>query len=198
MSAETLSEPLLLATSLPSSVATAVAVVSDGLVIVLLMAVIREWVKARKAPATAMAAALLALCAPLVAYLASETVKSLTEIPRPCQQLELALHTGCPAATDWSFPSNHATVAAAAATAWVMLTSRRSGALWTTTVIAGVAVLAAATRVLLGVHSLVDVLAGLALGSTTALAILWWGTGRANTVSGLRRNGRVRWVVGSD
>lgn len=70
-------------------------------------------------------------------------------------------------ATGLSFPSGHATAAAAVATALAFVLGRRRGRLARTVLaLAAVAVIAvvAATRVLLGVHWLTDVVAGVLLG----------------------------------
>jgi membrane-associated phospholipid phosphatase len=65
---------------------------------------------------------------------------------------------------DYSFPSNHATLAGAVAVG-VLLVNRRLG------VLAGIAALAmAASRVYIGIHYPHDVLAGLALGAAAAWA----------------------------
>ena len=66
--------------------------------------------------------------------------------------------------TDGSFPSDHSVMAGAVA-AGVLLVDRRLGLL-----AAALAVLMAATRVYVGAHFPLDVLAGLAVGATVALA----------------------------
>lgn len=66
--------------------------------------------------------------------------------------------------TDSSFPSDHA-VMAGAATVGVLLSHRKLGL-----AAAGLALLMAATRVYVGAHFPVDVLAGLAVGAVVALA----------------------------
>jgi membrane-associated phospholipid phosphatase len=65
--------------------------------------------------------------------------------------------------TDASFPSDHAVMAGAAA-AGVLLVHRKLGL-----VTAGLALLMAATRVYVGAHFPLDVLAGLAVGAVVAL-----------------------------
>ena len=69
--------------------------------------------------------------------------------------------------TDFSFPSDHATVAGAVAVG-LWFANRRWG-----TVAIVLAVLMAFTRVYVGAHYLGDVLAGLALGGLIALAGRW-------------------------
>jgi membrane-associated phospholipid phosphatase len=69
--------------------------------------------------------------------------------------------------TDFSLPSDHATMAGAVA-AGLFLANRRWG-----TIAAAAALLMAFTRVYVGAHYLSDVLAGLALGAAVAV-IGWW------------------------
>jgi membrane-associated phospholipid phosphatase len=66
-----------------------------------------------------------------------------------------------------SFPSGHAAAASATLAAFALVMSRQRSVTvraWLTAAAAGLSVAIAATRVLLGVHWLTDVLAGLALG----------------------------------
>ncbi|MFI7431679.1 phosphatase PAP2 family protein [Micromonospora sp. NPDC049836] len=106
----------------------------------------------------------LALAAPVtvvLAYGASEGLKSLVAEDRPCRSpAGLMIVAGhCPAVGDWSFPSNHATIAGALA-ATTLLLHRRYGLL-----AVPLAVLAALSRVFVGVHYPHDVAAGLLLGA---------------------------------
>lgn len=103
------------------------------------------------------------------AYATSELVKLLVAEPRPCRALDIRTVLACPGVGDWSWPSNHATIAAGFAAACIF-TSARSA--W---FVAPVAALVAASRVAAGVHYVHDVLAGLALGLlgvTIAVAIM--------------------------
>ncbi|WNM41705.1 phosphatase PAP2 family protein [Micromonospora halotolerans] len=105
----------------------------------------------------------LALAAPVAvvcAYASSEGLKTLIAEDRPCRSpADLVIVAGhCPPAGDWSFPSNHATIAGALA-ATALLLHRRIGL-----VAVPLAVLAAFSRTFVGVHYPHDVAAGLLLG----------------------------------
>ncbi|WP_371786391.1 phosphatase PAP2 family protein [Streptosporangium subroseum] len=109
-----------------------------------------------------------ALCAPFTTAAAlalSAVIKLVVAEPRPCHAFPHAfLVEVCPGIGDYSFPSNHATLAGAVAVG-VLLVNRRLG------VLAGVAAPAmAASRVYVGIHYPHDVLAGLALGAAVAWA----------------------------
>ncbi|MEV6237947.1 phosphatase PAP2 family protein [Lentzea sp. NPDC051838] len=97
-----------------------------------------------------------------VAYAVSEVVKLLVQEERPCRTA--ASLAECPPPGDWSFPSNHSVIAGASAMAiWAL--HRTLG--W----VAGIcAIAAAASRVIVGVHYVHDVAAGLLLG-----ALISWG-----------------------
>ncbi|MEU2451074.1 phosphatase PAP2 family protein [Streptomyces sp. NPDC012765] len=115
--------------------------------------------------------AVLALMAPgltVLAFAVSSGLKSLLHESRPCQSLHAITLEACPAPGDWSFPSNHATLAAAAAVA-LWFVSVRIGAL-----AAVAALMMAASRVWVGAHYPHDVAAGLAVGAlvTATLAML--------------------------
>jgi membrane-associated phospholipid phosphatase len=100
----------------------------------------------------------------VAAYLASESVKLLFREERPCR-VAISLD-GCPAVGDWSFPSNHMTIAGGLALAMLMVSPRSirlSAAL-----VAAVAV----GRVGQGAHYPHDVLAGLGVGVGCVAAIV--------------------------
>jgi undecaprenyl-diphosphatase len=106
----------------------------------------------------------LALAAPVAvvcAYASSEGLKTLIAEDRPCRSpADLVIVAGhCPPAGDWSFPSNHATIAGALA-ATALLLHRRIGL-----VAVPLAVLAAFSRTFVGVHYPHDVAVGLLLGA---------------------------------
>lgn len=121
----------------------------------------------------------------VAAYALSEGVKLLVQEDRPCSVIDLATVLACPGQGDWSWPSNHATLAGAAATAVALAAPRLLA-------VAGpVALLVASARVAAGVHYVHDVLAGLALGTlVVVLAVVVGravGGGRSSRTSTVRR-----------
>ncbi|WP_217235037.1 phosphatase PAP2 family protein [Streptomyces sp. AC555_RSS877] len=126
------------------------------------------WWRARRGAPHAFAIAALAPLATAMAYLCSEVLKSGFAEERPCRAVTDAAPSlaVCPPPGDWSFPSNHATIAGAAA---VTLALVRRTALWLT---APLALLMASSRVFVGVHYPHDVAAGLALGAAVAFAVV--------------------------
>lgn len=124
------------------------------------------WWRARGDSARAFAIAALAPLATAVAYVCSEMLKSVVTQERPCRAVPDATAplSACPPPGDWSFPSNHAAIAGAAALT-LALTHRTL--LWLT---APLALLMAFSRVFVGVHYPYDVAAGLAFGALVAPA----------------------------
>lgn len=140
----------------------------------------------------------LAVAAPLataLAYAASEAVKSTVDEERPCRAVAGAAAPliPCPPTGDWSFPSNHAALAGAAAVALALAVRRL--ALLTVPL----ALLMAFSRVFVGVHYPHDVAMGLLLGgSLAALAVLAL-TGPISTMIAAVRASGVRpavWFTG--
>lgn len=121
------------------------------------------WWHARRAGATTSLIALAAPFVVLVAYGVNTGLKLLVREDRPCQSLHVTPLEACPAPGDWSFPSNHAAIAAAAAVA-LLFVSRRLGAV---AVVA--ACVMAVSRVWVGAHYPHDVVAGVAVGALVAL-----------------------------
>ncbi|AYN42767.1 phosphatase PAP2 family protein [Streptomyces dangxiongensis] len=121
------------------------------------------WWRARR---TAAAAAVQALAAPVIVVLAygvDAALKLVVREERPCRSLHVSTLEACPAPGDWSFPSNHAAIAFAAAVA-LFSVNRRLGS------VAAVAACAmAASRVWVGVHYPHDVAVGAAVGALVAL-----------------------------
>ncbi|MFB7781744.1 phosphatase PAP2 family protein [Streptomyces vinaceus] len=123
---------------------------------------VAAWWRARR---TGSPSAVTALAVPLITLLAFGAdllLKLVFREDRPCQSLHVAVLEACPAPGDWSFPSNHAAIGAAAAVA-LLFVSRRLGAL---AVVA--ALLMAASRVWVGAHYPHDVVAGLVVGALVA------------------------------
>lgn len=96
------------------------------------------------------------------AYGLSEGLKLVVDEERPCRAvLELA---GCPPVGDWSFPSNHATLAAGLAIGLAMLRPTLAA------IALPLGLLTALARVVAGVHYPHDVVAGAALGAAVVAA----------------------------
>jgi undecaprenyl-diphosphatase len=110
---------------------------------------------------------ILAAVSVLVAdALSQHLVKSLVERARPCNALEeVRLLVGC--TTSLSFPSNHAVNAS------VIATQVASSARLLLLPAAATAILVAYSRIYVGVHYPLDVLAGCVLGIVVARTLSW-------------------------
>ncbi|MER5213316.1 phosphatase PAP2 family protein [Streptomyces sp. NPDC002838] len=153
------------------------------------------WWRARRETTHVFAIAALAPLATAVAYVCSEVLKSGFTEERPCRAVAGAAPSiaACPPPGDWSFPSNHATIAGAAAVALAL--ARRALIRLT----APLALLMAFSRVFVGVHYPHDVAAGLALGAVVAFAVIRLCTGPATRVAEAMRASSapaVRWLTG--
>ncbi|MEV0089907.1 phosphatase PAP2 family protein [Streptomyces sp. NPDC050738] len=124
------------------------------------------WWRARRGDSSAMALALLAPVGTAIAYVISELVKSMIDEERPCRAVAGAAASliTCPVSGDWSFPSNHATIAGAAAVGLALAVPRLG---WFTVPLA---LLMAFSRVFVGVHYPHDVAVGLLLGALVSFA----------------------------
>ena len=146
----------------PSWLRGLAAVLTEALVVVLI-AILAVLVWTRRGDREALVRSSLAFVVIGIAYLVSETIKSGWQVDRPCRKI--ATIVTCPEVGDWSFPSNHATIAGAAAVA----------VLWSSWVLGTLAVVIAlvegASRVFVGVHYPHDVLAGLLLGAAVAATL---------------------------
>ncbi|MBT2443877.1 phosphatase PAP2 family protein [Streptomyces sp. ISL-36] len=153
------------------------------------------WWRARAGRSDAMALALLAPLATAFGYVVSEVLKSLVDEERPCRAVAGAPTplVPCPPIGDWSFPSNHAAIAGAAA---VALALSWRGIVWLT---APMALLMAFSRVFVGVHYPHDVTVGLLLGAAVALLVVKAVTrpvGALVETARSSRNGAVVWCAG--
>ncbi|MEU1316028.1 phosphatase PAP2 family protein [Streptomyces tibetensis] len=153
------------------------------------------WWRARRDSPLAFATAVLAPPATAVAYVCSEVLKSVVTEERPCRAVTGAAVSlaECPPHGDWSFPSNHATIAGASAVALALV---RRALLWLT---APLALLMALSRVFVGVHYPHDVMAGLGLGALVALVAVRLGAEPMTRLTGTLRTSSapaVRWVLG--
>ncbi|MBT2528988.1 phosphatase PAP2 family protein [Streptomyces sp. ISL-99] len=127
------------------------------------------WWRARDGDSRAVALAVLAPLVTAVAYVASELLKSVVDEERPCRAVANAAASlvPCPPTGDWSFPSNHATIAGAAAVALAVA--------WRRLIVLTVpmALLMGLSRVFVGVHYPRDVVAGLLLGAAVTAVGVW-------------------------
>ncbi|MFI6686071.1 phosphatase PAP2 family protein [Streptomyces sp. NPDC050485] len=154
------------------------------------------WWRARRRDTASLALAVLAPLATAVAYLCSEVIKSLIDEERPCRAVAGAATSliACPVNGDWSFPSNHATIAGAAALALALAWSR----IWLLTVPMALAM--AFSRVFVGVHYPHDVAVGLALGVVVALLVVKAGTRPVRALAEAMRTSdvsAVAWFAGT-
>ncbi|WP_407706332.1 phosphatase PAP2 family protein [Streptomyces scopuliridis] len=129
------------------------------------------WWRARPAAGAPRFSArpVMALAAPLVlvlAYVAGLALKSVMREQRPCQTLHTITIEACPPLGDWSLPSNHAAIAAAAAVA-LLFVDRALAA-----VAVPAALLMAGSRVWVGAHYPHDVVLGLLVGAVVAWALM--------------------------
>ncbi|WP_182900633.1 phosphatase PAP2 family protein [Microbispora sp. H10830] len=183
ISAEWYREVTAFALHTPAWVRDAAGIATDAVPAILFALLVFGWWRARRGDDRRMALALLAPVAVVTAYLASEGVKSVLRLRRPCWDLaDVVTVAHCPPYGDWSLPSNHATFAAAASVALV--------ALWRgmAVVAPALALLEAFSRVFVGVHYPHDVAAGLLFGALIApLVLLALRNPAAALVSAMRR-----------
>lgn len=143
---------------------------------------IAGWWAARTRDDRTMTAALAAPIVVVLVYLVTDAMKSSVAEVRPCRTFADAfILEQCPPLSDYSFPSNHTAVAAAAAAA-MFFVGRRLGV-----IAALAAVLMAFSRVYVGAHYPTDVVAALVFGSALGIAL----TGGL-VLAGSRPIGRLR------
>lgn len=131
-----------------------------------LMALYAWWSARARSDRAAMAAVAWLGLGTAVAIGSGLSLKQVFTESRPCIAMHVATVQPCPGATDYSFPSDHTTFAAALA-AGLWLANRKLGI-----IAAALALLEGFSRVYLGQHYPHDVLAGLVL-STLIITIGW-------------------------
>jgi membrane-associated phospholipid phosphatase len=136
-----------------------------GIVLLCALVAVAWWAARRHGDLAGMTAVAWTCCATVIAVVASAGLKQMFTETRPCLAIaHVATVAACPGPADYSFPSNHTTVAAALA-AGVWLAGRRLG------LVAGTAALLEGfSRIYLGLHYPHDVAAGLALAVLIVLA----------------------------
>ncbi|MEW9528200.1 phosphatase PAP2 family protein [Microbispora sp. NPDC049125] len=153
----------------PSWVATALKTATEGILVLLgLLLVLVWWIAVRRRDARGAAATVMIGVGTVAAYAISETLKLVVDEERPCRVVRGAgaAIAECPPVGDWSFPSNHAVLAAGLAVGLAVLRPRLAA------VILPLAGAAALLRVMVGVHYPHDVLAGAILAATVVVAVL--------------------------
>lgn len=134
-------------------------------IVVFGLLMVAGWWLARRRPALVMAAALLTPVGMLAAFAVQQVVVALVDEQRPYAVLPDVLVL-VSRTTDPSFPSDHACVTGAVA-AGLFFVDRRLG--WVATALAA---LMAVSRVYVGAHWPLDVVAGLALGALVSTAVV--------------------------
>ncbi|EPH40918.1 hypothetical protein STRAU_5999 [Streptomyces aurantiacus JA 4570] len=153
------------------------------------------WWRARRGDPRAVAVAVLAPLGTALAYVISETAKSFVDEERPCRAVSGALKplVECPPHGDWSFPSNHSTIAGAAAVGLALAWPRIAA------LTLPMAVLMAFSRVFVGVHYPHDVGVGLVLGALVAFLVVRLAARPVARITEAMRGSRtgvVRWFAG--
>ncbi|MCL1871965.1 MAG: phosphatase PAP2 family protein [Promicromonosporaceae bacterium] len=164
---------------------------NDGIVLFVLLLLVSFWFARRSGSLARVTAAIAAPFGVLVALGLNQLVGRAVDEPRPYAVLPHALVL-VSRTTDPSFPSDHAVMAGAVA-AGVWVAGRRLGV-----VAVALALVMAATRVYVGAHFPLDVVAGLLLGAVVALA--WYAAVRRVTLRAathLTRTRLRRYVVTS-
>lgn len=135
-----------------------------GIVLLAVMAVYAWWLARARADRAAMAAAVWLGIGTLVSIACGLGLKQVFTETRPCIAMHVTTVQACPGLTDYSFPSDHTTVAAAIAFG-LWLVDRRLGVIGV-----ALAVIEGFSRLYLGQHYPHDVLAAFVLAAVVMFA----------------------------
>jgi membrane-associated phospholipid phosphatase len=153
-------------------------IAQDGIVLFALLLVIGWWIgRSSEAPLLNVSKAIWAGAGPLLALAINQPIGSGIGRARPYMTIA-NMHLLVDRTKDFSFPSDHATIAGGVA-AGLFLLNRRLGLV---TLIA--AFVMAFARVYVGAHYPGDVLAGLVLGAAVTVGLTRFGTGLTTLVVG--------------
>jgi membrane-associated phospholipid phosphatase len=142
----------------------AMAVYTSAAVGALALITLHAWWSARsRSDHAALTAATWTVIGTLVTVVCGLGLKQLFHETRPCSAMDVMTVQSCPGLSDYSFPSDHTTVAAALAIG-LWLTNRRLGV-----VAIGLALLEGFSRVYLGLHYPHDVVAAFILSGVVML-----------------------------
>jgi undecaprenyl-diphosphatase len=131
------------------------------------------WWFARRAGHAAMAVVIGAAVTTAIAVAINILIKAFVAEARPCRTYPRSFTVqGCPGATDYSFPSNHSVIAAAAAVG-ILLAGRAAAVRWLGAIAITTALLMALSRVYVGMHYPHDVAVGLFVGAAVSLIGFW-------------------------
>lgn len=151
----------------PEPVRALAGVATEAVLLVFVGGMLVLWWRARRGPALGMATVLAGPLAIVAGVAVNEAAKQVKEVDRPCRIVpEVVPILPCAEVGDWSFPSNHAAIAGAAAVAICWAGHRALAVLAVMT-----ALVTAALRVVVGAHFPHDVAVGLLVGGAVAVLV---------------------------
>ncbi|MET9295386.1 phosphatase PAP2 family protein [Streptomyces sp. NPDC003077] len=164
---------------------------TEGGILLLMAVAVLGWWRARRGDARGVALAVLVPVGTIVAYIASEAVKSVVNEERPCRAVRAAVApiVPCPPEGDWSFPSNHSAIAASLAVG-ILLAWRVAA--W---LAIPVALLTGFSRIFVGAHYPHDVVVGLCVGAVLAAVTVMLLTRPVTSLVTRLETGRLRVLV---